>query len=456
MAQNQQRDAIKALSPVWLASGNAEKFLYAIGLAYDLLLEKMNQGIKARMPGIGTQSALPAIGADRVITQGPTEPNAAYAARLQAASDAWQVAGSRKSVLEQVVAYLQSQNTAAVSWVPTAAIVGGNGTSSTWDTIYNTMPIGATPSHLLITPANWNWDGVYQPWRAWLILYFNPTYSTQSGTAASFNALTVTGATDVYPIVITTSTPHGMSGRFPVTIAGVGGNTAANGTWNGQFPATVTGASAFSIPATGNGVYTSGGTALTAFVTVTGLTGMTSSNLQQWLSISGAASSRNNGLFQIVSVPSATSAVIACPGLGALLPDANNGSFSWSVASYPIVGPGPVWGAPGALWGDANRSWGLNVSSSYIGSIRSLVQLWKSAGTYYPWMIVAFDGANGAAGSEFSPYSSAGSGNPNGTWATWATTSSGVSVAARVTTSPYDCFCDGTGLYQGCSVPNVT
>jgi hypothetical protein len=68
---------------------------------------------------------------------------------------------------------------------------------------------------------------------------------------------TITGATNASPIAITTTLPHGLATGNRVTIAGVTGNTAANGT----FIITVTGANTFTLNgSTGNGAYVSGGT----------------------------------------------------------------------------------------------------------------------------------------------------------------------------------------------------
>ena len=68
---------------------------------------------------------------------------------------------------------------------------------------------------------------------------------------------TVTAASNTNPIQITTGNdPHLYQTGVSVLISGVGGNTAANGT----FAITVTGSNTFTIPATGNGAYTSGGT----------------------------------------------------------------------------------------------------------------------------------------------------------------------------------------------------
>ncbi len=66
----------------------------------------------------------------------------------------------------------------------------------------------------------------------------------------------VTGATNATPIVITSAT-HGLSTGTRVTVASVGGNTAANGTWI----VTRLDANTFSLDTSvGNGAYTSGGT----------------------------------------------------------------------------------------------------------------------------------------------------------------------------------------------------
>jgi hypothetical protein len=82
--------------------------------------------------------------------------------------------------------------------------------------------------------------------------------------------LTVTGATNATPVVVTTGT-HSLADGDPVTVASVGGNTAANG----DFFAKVTGYSsttfglysdkALTTPVAGNSAYTSGGTVARLF-----------------------------------------------------------------------------------------------------------------------------------------------------------------------------------------------
>lgn len=77
-----------------------------------------------------------------------------------------------------------------------------------------------------------------------------------TGTMTLRDTGNVTGATNATPIVIT-SAAHGLSSGTRVTLSGVGGNTAANGT----FTVTAITADTFSLNgSTGNGAYTSGGT----------------------------------------------------------------------------------------------------------------------------------------------------------------------------------------------------
>jgi hypothetical protein len=73
-------------------------------------------------------------------------------------------------------------------------------------------------------------------------------------------AQTIIGATNASPIQITIAN-HGLGTGETVVVASVGGNAAANGTW----VITVTGANTFTLNgSTGNGAYTSGGTAVVA------------------------------------------------------------------------------------------------------------------------------------------------------------------------------------------------
>lgn len=85
---------------------------------------------------------------------------------------------------------------------------------------------------------------------------YGPDGFLKDGTTAFRHTASVSNATNATPIVIT-STAHGLTTGAYITIAGVGGNTAANGT----FAVTKVDNNLFSLDgSTGNGSYTTGGT----------------------------------------------------------------------------------------------------------------------------------------------------------------------------------------------------
>lgn len=93
----------------------------------------------------------------------------------------------------------------------------------------------------------------------------NPTYriyednaliANGTGSLTKLDTGDITGATNASPIEITTDGDHGLETGNIVTISNVGGNTAANGT----FQITKTATNKFTLNgSTGNASYTSGG-----------------------------------------------------------------------------------------------------------------------------------------------------------------------------------------------------
>jgi hypothetical protein len=185
----QQRDVVKDLSPPWLSSGTAERYLYNFGLAGDAILEKLNQGIRAAMPGVGTQTALVYIGNDMVIPRGPFEDADAYASRLQKAYEAWQRAGARRAILSQVLSYL-SDPALVNNGQPVGAIVSGaDPIIANWSLYYSGDDLSQPPFYIVPNPlGEFDWDGAAKWWRAWLVLYFTPRDLGRTGNAAFFNS----------------------------------------------------------------------------------------------------------------------------------------------------------------------------------------------------------------------------------------------------------------------------
>ena len=181
LPSSQQRDVIKAISPPWLAQGTNEKYMYNFGLACDALLEKLNQAVKAHMPGLGTPTALPYIGRDRVMVQGPYEDNDNFATRLSKAFDTWQRAGSARAVMGQAMTYVTGFDAEEAGQAPRCVIVGtdGEGVYTNWHTYFNTSDLEKAPAYIrkdniTATSGVWDWDGEYLYFRRWLVLFFGP------------------------------------------------------------------------------------------------------------------------------------------------------------------------------------------------------------------------------------------------------------------------------------------
>lgn len=389
-------DIIDLTHAPWLRSGNGALFLRTFATALDELEDKMDQAARAHIPGAArTDTAIPYQAEDRVLVQGPAETNAQFIARLRRAFDSWRKAGSREAILEQMKGYRTGLDPGVTATDTSMLIVGGNGTYSTWQSATFADTPEASPTRRRVSPVNWDWDGVAQPWRSWLVLFMR----------------------DV---------PIGVSGSA-MSVTSVGGSGVSG--------------------------VTSG------FSTLTGLASVPADPVGMWITVSGADGDQNNGRFQIVLRLSDTSVMVANPGPG-IAPDLNNGSISWSISEYPFFRPALAWGSPSLLWG--NFTWGLEwaghtpeETTQVVTSIRQILKRWKSARTYYPNILVSFDGGDGTAGNQFSPLSAAGTGNPNADYGAYGSNVNGVWVP-RARQFPLTCFLDGTGQYLRCNVHNVT
>lgn len=71
----------------------------ALGLQKDYAIDKFRYSIKAKFPGVASQDALTATGAERGLPQGPLETVSAYAARLRDSWNAWLYAGTAFGML---------------------------------------------------------------------------------------------------------------------------------------------------------------------------------------------------------------------------------------------------------------------------------------------------------------------------------------------------------------------
>jgi len=82
-ALEKYRDDVRRASPPWLQRGNAEKYLYALGLMLDIFGDALIAAVRHRFPGVYSNESLGLIGRERRISRGRLETDASYAARLQ-------------------------------------------------------------------------------------------------------------------------------------------------------------------------------------------------------------------------------------------------------------------------------------------------------------------------------------------------------------------------------------
>jgi hypothetical protein len=165
------------VAPPWLQQGAygrgpgiGGRYLQTIGIELDAIALRAKQAANISLPGLGDPSQLPFLGSDRLLWQGPSEPNAAFVVRLSGAFDAWAYAGSDWALLGQTLPEL----------LPVAPPMFVVSDTSTW----SYYPAGATgttpPITARIQPPNWNWDGAavdaHLPgltawWRSWLVIF---------------------------------------------------------------------------------------------------------------------------------------------------------------------------------------------------------------------------------------------------------------------------------------------
>ncbi len=170
--------------------------------------------------------------------------------------------GAAGTVTRGVTGVTISNGGAGYATVPTVTFSGGTGSGASGTAMltnnFNTVSFWM----------NWNGSVAGAPmpigFSSYAVLFNssggNNSFGFNTANSDTYGVITsggITGATNAGPIVITTSTTHGLATGAKVQISGVAGNTAANGT----FTITVVDTTHFSLNgSTGNAAYTGGGT----------------------------------------------------------------------------------------------------------------------------------------------------------------------------------------------------
>lgn len=158
------RDVFRKYVPAWLSdrpsSGRTvgNRVLWSMIAPLDAALDQMVQGLAARMPGLGTPTALGLLGRSRMIFRGRDESDESYALRLLSWLDRWRIAGTAEAVARVIHEYLPSH--------PRVRVVSRSGK---WVTIED--------GEISRTDAPWDWDSASHPENAghwseiWVIVY---------------------------------------------------------------------------------------------------------------------------------------------------------------------------------------------------------------------------------------------------------------------------------------------
>lgn len=157
------RDSFRSYIPKWLQNrktGNVGyRLLWSMIMPLDLLVQVVVEGIQAPWPGVGTPSALPAIGQSRGLTRGESESERAYAQYLIGWLDTYDDMGSDERLVKEIQHYLGN--------TPMVRIVNRAGF---WVTV-------ATDGTISYATQAWNWDSISNPERVgdwadlWIVVY---------------------------------------------------------------------------------------------------------------------------------------------------------------------------------------------------------------------------------------------------------------------------------------------
>ena len=164
------RRTIMSLGPKWLvrevtklASGRTKEHdnraLYAIATLLDLVMARVELGVRYSIPGQGPADARAQIGRDKRVIRGPSESDTAYDARLTSAFGDQKRKGLSEALLDQVANF----------FAPYKIIVRlvDNQVAGNWVT----RDVDGTFDYSHYQAGNWTWDETPRWWRYWIIIY---------------------------------------------------------------------------------------------------------------------------------------------------------------------------------------------------------------------------------------------------------------------------------------------
>jgi hypothetical protein len=198
------RDEIRRRSPTWLQRGNAEKFLYALGLHVDIFGDALIAGLRHKFPGLYTFESLGMLGRERRISRGRTEPDASYAERLRRWLGDHQLRGGPYALLTQLHHYF-----APVLF--DIQLVYYSGRSFTRDADLFEASGGDLDYSIQRTDVEWSPDDDTAKWARWWLFYYADTWEDTPPTDAEIEDL------KLIPRQWNAAHPNGTIVLFPST-----------------------------------------------------------------------------------------------------------------------------------------------------------------------------------------------------------------------------------------------
>jgi hypothetical protein len=156
-------------------TGNAQKYIWNLALAFDGVIEKLTQGVHGHFIEDADGSMLGAIASERLVLKGLTEPDESFRVRLQNAFADLQRAGNAWAVLSQVRGYLLNDIPAART-VSAQYSPAGVAEGATWQEYIGGEAVDVPPVYTRDSTGNWDWDsasptlGSWGWWRWYLVL----------------------------------------------------------------------------------------------------------------------------------------------------------------------------------------------------------------------------------------------------------------------------------------------
>ena len=100
------RDTIERVAPPWLRGFYGLRFLYAMAIPWDGLIDSAIEAVSAGFPGYTTNESLPYLARDRRIPRGSEESDESFAERLRLFRAVQATRGGARALLRQLRAYL--------------------------------------------------------------------------------------------------------------------------------------------------------------------------------------------------------------------------------------------------------------------------------------------------------------------------------------------------------------